>query len=248
MSMSPRGSGFPGRSWLAGLLLLGLGACRTSPPPTPPAVPPAMPDQQPDIPVDARQYRVVPEESLLQILVYRGGPMARLGHNHVIASHHLEGVVHFTEDVARTSFDIRLPVNELAVDEPAMREGAGPDFPRGVPQSARDGTRRNLLSAALLDGSNYPEIRLRSTDVRLGADPLDVGVEIVLKGEARQVRVPVRLESRPGALIARGEFALKQSELGLTPFTVAMGTLVVLDEMRVRFEISARETGLLSTP
>ena len=137
MSMSPRGSGFPGRSWLAGLLLLGLGACRTSPPPTPPAVPPAMPDQQPDIPVDARQYRVVPEESLLQILVYRGGPMARLGHNHVIASHHLEGVVHFTEDVARTSFDIRLPVNELAVDEPAMREGAGPDFPRGVPQSAR---------------------------------------------------------------------------------------------------------------
>jgi polyisoprenoid-binding protein YceI len=187
---------------------------------------------------------VVPEESLLKILVYRGGPMARLGHNHVIASHHLDGTVYLTEDPERTSFDLRIPVNELAVDEPAMREAAGADFPPGVPQSAREGTRRNLLSEALLDGSNYPEIRLRSTDVQPGAYPLDVGVEIVLKDVARAVRVPVSLESRPGALIARGEFALKQSDLGLKPFTVAMGTLVVLDEMKIQFEITARDTAM----
>ena len=34
---------------------------------------------------------------------------------------------------------------------------------------------------------------------------------------------------------------LKQSELGLKPFSVAMGTLVVLDDMRIRFEIFARQ-------
>jgi hypothetical protein len=41
--------------------------------------------------------------------------------------------------------------------------------------------------------------------------------------------------------VASGEFALRQSEFGLKPFSVAMGSLVVLDEMRIRFEVTARE-------
>jgi polyisoprenoid-binding protein YceI len=182
----------------------------------------------------------MPQESLLQILVYRGGAMARLGHNHVIASHHLEGQVHLTEDLTASRFEVRLPVNELTVDEPAMREAAGADFPPGVPQSARDGTRKNLLSDALLDGARYPTLRLRATDVVQAGEGFDVGVEISIRDQVRNVRVPVRLELGDGALMARGEFTLKQSDLGLKPFSVAMGTLVVLDEMRIRFEISAR--------
>jgi polyisoprenoid-binding protein YceI len=184
---------------------------------------------------------VVGEESLLQILVYRGGAMARLGHNHVIASHHLEGTVFVTDDVTQTRFDIAIPVNELTIDEPAMREEAGADFPPGVPQSARDGTRKNLLSEALLDGEKHPEIRLRATDVVAAGESFDVGVAITFKGQVHNVRVPVTFERKSGALMARGEFLLKQSALGLKPFSVAMGTLVVLDEMRIRFEVSARE-------
>jgi polyisoprenoid-binding protein YceI len=109
-----------------------------------------------------------------------------------------------------------------------------------VPQSARDGTRKNLLSEALLDGEKYPTIRLRTTDVAAAAEGYDVGVEITIKDQVRSVRVPVVLENREGALVARGEFPLKQSELGFKPFSVAMGSLVVLDEVRIRFEVVAR--------
>jgi polyisoprenoid-binding protein YceI len=196
--------------------------------------------EQPAVPAGSHEYKVMPGESLLQILVYRGGPMARLGHNHVIASHHLEGEVHLTDDPVATRFEVRIPVNELTVDEPALREAAGGDFPPNVPQTARDGTRRNLLSEALLDGADYPVIRLRATDVAVAGDGFDAGVEISLKDQVRNVRVPVQLERRDGALIARGEFALEQSDLGLKPFSVAMGTLIVLDEMKIRFEITAR--------
>jgi polyisoprenoid-binding protein YceI len=183
----------------------------------------------------------VGEESLLQILVYRGGAMSRLGHNHVIASHRLSGIVLVADDVTQTRFDIGIPVNELTIDEPAMRELAGADFPPGVPQSARDGTRKNMLSEALLDGEKYPEIRLRATEVVAAGEVLDVGVEIKIKDQVRNVRVPVTLDRKDGALTARGEFPLKQSELGFKPFSVAMGTLVVLDEMRIHFEVVARE-------
>jgi polyisoprenoid-binding protein YceI len=191
-------------------------------------------------PGNAREYRVVAEESMLQILVYRGGPMARLGHNHVIASHQLQGAVFLGEDRSQSRFDIRIPVNELTVDEPAMREAAGADFPPGVPQTARDGTRKNLLSEALLDGASHPQIRLRATDVKEGPDAWDVGVEITFRDRVYPVRVPVRVEQREDAIVSRGEFTLNQSELGLKPFSIAMGTLVVMDEMRIRFEIVAR--------
>jgi polyisoprenoid-binding protein YceI len=205
----------------------------------PPAPPPAA--QISAIPPGAKAYSVVPEESLLQILVYRGGAMARLGHNHVIASHRLTGAVYVLDDPTQMRFDVSFPVNELTVDEPAMREMAGSDFPPNVPQTARDGTRTNLLSEALLDGANYPEIRLRATEVVAAGESYDVGVEIRIKDQVRIVRVPVTLERKEGALKASGEFPLKQSELGFKPFSVAMGTLVVIDEMRVHFEVSARE-------
>jgi polyisoprenoid-binding protein YceI len=228
------------RGLIAGLVLLGLSACQTSPPGAPPAEP--APTQRPEAAADARVFKVVADESLLRILVYRGGPMARLGHNHVIASRRLEGEVRLGADMTGARFEIGVPVNELTVDEPAMRENSGADFPPGVPQSARDGTRKNLLSAALLDGANHPLILLRATDVVPGVDGgFDVGMEITLKGQAHRVRVPMRVTRTAGALTAKGEFTLKQSALGLKPFSVAMGTLVVLDEMKILVELTARE-------
>jgi polyisoprenoid-binding protein YceI len=166
--------------------------------------------------------------------------MARLGHNHVIASHQLTGSVYLTDDASQTRFDIGFPVSELTVDEPALREQAGPDFPPGVPQSAREGTHTNLLSEALLDGARYPTIRLRATDVIEAANGYDMGVEISIKDQVRTVRVPVTVERKEGVIVANGEFPIRQSELGLKPFSIAMGALVVLDDMTVRFSVMAR--------
>ena len=189
--------GFPLRVVVAGLVLLGLAACQTSPPA---AETSAQPHRARGAAGASRRARTntrsVAEESLLQILVYRGGAMARLGHNHVIASHHLSGSVFVTDDPLQTRFDISVPVNELTIDEPAMRERPAPDFPPGVPQSARDGTRKNLLSEALLDGAKYPAIRLRATDVVAAGEGFDVGVEITIKDQVRNVRVPVHARTQ----------------------------------------------------
>jgi polyisoprenoid-binding protein YceI len=217
---------FPLRVAVAGFVLWGLSACQTRPPageiPPPPA-----PVVGPTIPAaGSHRYTVTPEESLLTIFVYRGGAMARLGHNHVIASHRLDGVVFVADERTQTRFDVRIPVNELTVDEPAMREQAGADFPPGVPQTARDGTLKNMLSEALLDGAKYPDIRLRAIDVVAAGELYDVGIEITLKDQVRNVRVPVKIALADRTLTASGDFALKQSDLGLKPFSIGMGALV----------------------
>jgi hypothetical protein len=237
MSMSNTVGRFPG---LALALLWGLAGCETIPRKGEPAPESSPPAHEFRIPAGARALAVVPAESLLQVFVYRGGAMAKLGHNHVVASHALAGTVYLTDDPLRTRFDIMIPVNELAIDEPALRERAGPDFPPNVPQGARDGTRKNLMSASLLDAANYPTIRLRALEVLAAGEGFDTLVEVTLKGQAHLVRAPVSLSREGSTLRARGEFGLKQSQLGLTPFAVAMGTLVVLDDMKVKFEVVAR--------
>ena len=92
----------------------------------------------------------------------------------------------------------------------------------------------------MLDGASHPSIRLRATGLRAVADGYEAGVEVTLKGATHVLRVPVSVRRDNGALTASGEFPLKQSELGLKPFSVAMGTLLVLDDMRVRFTLVAR--------
>jgi hypothetical protein len=230
-----------GSRWLLVCLVSwGLASCQTSPPPQVPRHETA-PVPAAGVPAGAREYPVVPAESLLQIFVLRGGAMARLGHNHVIASHHLSGPVYVTDDPFGTRFDISFPVAELTVDEPGLRAVAGPDYSATVPDNAREGTRRNLLSEPLLDAEHFPSVRLRATDVRAAGEIYDVGVEVTLKGSTYALRVPVTVKRQDGAILASGEFPLKQTQLGLKPFTAAMGALVVLDDMRVRFDVVARQ-------
>lgn len=238
--MSTLQSAWGSRWVLVCLVSWGLGACQTRPPQPAPPRETAPRSALGAIPAGAREYQVVAADSLLQIMVFRGGAAARLGHNHVIASHHLSGPVYVTDDPFGTRFDISFPVNELTVDEPELRAAAGPDFPPGVPENARAGTRGNLLSAALLDGAQYPVVRLRATDVRAAGEVYDVGVEVTLKGSTYALRVPTTVKRQDGAIVASGEFPLKQTQLGLKPFTAALGALLVLDDMRVRFAMTAR--------
>jgi polyisoprenoid-binding protein YceI len=229
-----------GSRWLLVCLVsLGLASCQTSPPPQVPRHE-STPAPAVGVPSGARQHQVVAAESLLQIFVFRGGAMARLGHNHIIASHQLTGAVYVTDDPFGTRFDISVPVAELTVDEPALRAVAGPEYSAAVPDNAREGTRKNLLSEPLLDAEHFPTMRLRATDVRATGETYDVGVEVTLKGSTYALRVPVTVKRQDGAILASGEFPLKQTQLGLKPFTAAMGALVVLDDMRVRFDVTAR--------
>jgi len=55
--------------------------------------------------------------------------------------------------------------------------------------------------------------------------------------------VPLCYRLGDGVLTATGEFPLRQSELGLTPFSAMLGALQVQDEMRIRLRVVARAAG-----
>jgi polyisoprenoid-binding protein YceI len=219
-----------------------LAGCPTRPPP-PPAEVHGAPPAQPAAHV-GKPYDVAPAESLLTVLVYRAGALAAAGHNHVIASHTLAGTIYVPEDVRAASFEVRVAVDALTVDEPGLRaEQGGGDFPPDVSESAREGTRHNMLGPALLDAADYPEIVLRSLE--LAPDPggalgsVSAHIDTEVRGQHRTIDAPVRYALAGDTLTVTGAAPLRQSELGLTPFTALMGALAVQDEMRVSVRIVA---------
>ena len=265
---------------LPALSLAMLSGC-PSPPRAPPPLPPAAPGAAPPAvaPVPAPHvgtpYQILPQSSLLTVLVYRGGTLASAGHNHVIASHDLSGAVYIPSAVMQSSFEVHVPVGTLTVDEAELRaQQPAAEFPPDVSESAKQGTRRNMLGEALLDAQRNPEIVLQSLQLEpagagvpekscvlltAGCPPVtasmiswggpsaaaDSGavlahVQSSVRGQLRTFTVPVRyrLEGK-GALEISGEFPLRQSELGLTPFSAMLGALQVQDEMRVNFHIVA---------
>src|SRR5579872_2057597 len=89
---------------LAALCLAGaLSACPTRPPAPPAAVrsPAVLPPSAPRI---GRPYDIVAQQSLLTVLVYRGGALASAGHNHVIATHTLNGTVYVPSEPLASTF------------------------------------------------------------------------------------------------------------------------------------------------
>ena len=228
---------------VAALLVAGLLAgCASRPPREPAPTAPASTPAPADITAarQGRALKVIPEESLLTVLVFRGGPLGKAGHNHVIASHEMSGFAWVPEDISLASFEVHVPVGSFTIDEPALRAQEGPDFSADVPDSAREGTKKNMLSEPMLDGQRFPEMVLRSTHLEPVAGGVVAQVDVTVRGQARPVTVPLRYEMKGDALLVKGELSLKQTDLGLTPFSLLGGALRVEDEMRVKVSLVAR--------
>jgi hypothetical protein len=184
-------------------------------------------------------FRIDTERSRLRVLVYRSGPLARLGHDHVMLAHGLAGWIARPEKPIEASFYLQIPVDGFVVDDPQARAEAGPDFAEPVDDDAKAGTRHNMLSAAVLDAALHPLIEIRGNDFA-GAEPdLRATVHVRLAGHDSTEVVTFRLRRSPGGLTASAEFPLRQTDLGLTPFSVMMGALRVEDQMLVTLSLVA---------
>ncbi|PKB21053.1 YceI family protein [Janthinobacterium sp. 64] len=218
-----------------------LAACTPLPPAPAPAFTPATPAatsapawQRPGV----QLLYIAPEESLLTITVRRGGALARLGHDHVIASRTLQGVV--APAPGRAQFQFRL--DQMSVDEEGLRQAAG--LTTTPSADAIAGTRHNML-VRVLDAERYPWVSIAA---RRTGDKEVLEADITLHGVTRTVQLPVRIEQAADghSIQASGSLLLKQSDFGIVPFAILGGAIAVQDQMELAFRITARQE--LSAP
>lgn len=224
----------PARSLLSSALLMLAVSCGVAPRQGPSGGT-GMPTPRPGAPV----MRIVPELSQIRVKVYRDGPLAGLGHNHVI-SWRAGGWVSPAPALARAAFDIEVPLEQAEVDDPAQRAEEGAEFTATVPAEARAGTRRNLLGEHVLDVAHHARMSIRSIAIDESGTLPVARVRIFVAGQETSRSVPFALERSPEGVHAWGELKLKQSELGLAPFSILLGALRVRDGIEVKFDLFAR--------
>jgi len=223
-------------SALALILGLTLTGCQTLRPTLAPDTTRPAEAALPDWP-EGRVFTVDPQASELRIVVQSAGRLARFGHPHVLGGPALSGQVVLAEDWRASGFELSIRVEDLTLDQPEWRIAEG--FPPELPEGAIEATRENLLSAAVLDAAHHPRIGIRSLGLIGPEFQPDLAVRISLRGESRDLSVPISLDINGDTLTATGRFAFLQSDFGIQPFSALGGALAVGDELLVRFRIVA---------
>ena len=220
----------------AAVLVLSVAAC-AAPRPRPPV---------PQVPAAAGltslpapgEYKIDSGNSELRLLVYRAGPLSNLGHNHVMVNRELTGIVQIGDSISASSFSVRVPVDGFVVDDRLAREEEGGDFPGDIPQEAKAGTRRNMLSAAVLNAAAFPDITVKSMALSGTLDALSADLEISAAGHSSRISAPLNLQGDAQHVTAVGSLELRQTALGLTPYSLMGGALQVQDAMQLKFKIT----------
>jgi hypothetical protein len=218
---------------LIGAALLAAGCAQVPPAPPPEAKPAGAPELQEAYYRDAaarsaKVYRIEPGVSLVVARVYRGGRLAKLGHDHVVSSREPRGFV----DADNGRCDLYVAVESLAVDDPAQRAAAG--FESTPSESDVAGTRSNMLEK-VLEAERFPFVVLRVRAVEQGV----LQAELSVHGVTRPLRIPAKVDSGAERVEVSGSFAINQSDFGIEPFSVLGGALAVQDRVDLSFAIRA---------
>jgi YceI-like domain len=230
---------------LAAALALGLAGC--APPPRAPSpelaavsqgAPPDFPRRDYEEAAARGQpvYRVDPAASLVAITVLRAGSLARLGHDHVVASHEVQGLV--APQAGRA--DLFLPLAGLTVDEAPLRAEAGMDTTPSESDIA--GTRANMRDK-VLEVERFPFAQVQVREVRRTAMGVTLVASITLHGVTRPVEIPAVIDMRPDTMTVAGTFDIRQSDFGMVPFAILNGAIRVEDRLGLRLRIEAHRIG-----
>ena len=201
-------------------------------------------------PPGATRYALEPESSRIWLQLHADGPLARLGHTHVIVAQQLRGAIWLHPQLEHSALRLEIPVDALLVDDPRERTAAGAEFSEPIDAEARAGTREHMLGASQLDAAHYPSFTLRSLQVRPvdaaantgagAARAVVIEFQVMLRDHTAQLSVPVQWQLQGEQLRASGAVEFRQSDLGIEPYSALLGALRVADGIAARFEIVAR--------
>lgn len=177
-------------------------------------------------PVDSIVYRVTPE-SRFEVLTGKAGLLSFAGHEHLIRARSFNGtVVFFPEAPARSRVDIRVLAESLEVLTP--------------PDTAEIRKVTRTMRTEVLRVTEHPEIRLRSTDVRVTPQGVELLAALTLVGATRSVPVTLSLQRSADTLRVAGRFSVKQTEFGIRPYAGGPGGSVkVADRLDFTVDVTA---------
>lgn len=188
---------------------------------------------------DAQVYTLDAAESEVYFRIYRAGALARLGHSHVISIVQFDGSVTIGSDPADSVWELSFPVDGLVIDDPELRARHGEEFESVPSEEDKEGTKGNMLSDRVLDGVNFPEIRLEGSGFTGPLDAASLPVSIHLLGRTVEQTFPASISISDDSVTVTGEHRLTHADLGMEPFSLLGGAMAVGDEFDFTYRLQA---------
>ncbi|MEQ8205556.1 MAG: YceI family protein [Woeseia sp.] len=182
-------------------------------------------------------YGIDSARSWVRVLVYRGGLLSKLGHNHVVTHRNIQGCLRMETPIYGSQLVAELDVSEFLIDGKDERDAAGSEFPGSVPPQDIAATRGNMLGPALLDAEQHPRIRLTAASLTGTFPQLQMAATAHVQARQVPITVPLTLQLQDNRVIASGSIPIDHKQLGLRPFTAALGTLRVRNVMQLQFNV-----------
>ncbi len=159
-------------------------------------------------------------KSSLKIRVFKSGAFSAFAHDHEIQAPLEEGKIE--EGSSHASVQLRVDSRKMRVLDPEISAGKRAEI------------QHTMQGATVLDVEKFPEISYQSTTVTSrGENHWEVRGDLTLHGQKQAVAVQVSLQDGH----YRGSAALKQTAFGITPVSIAGGTVKVKDEVKIEFDI-----------
>ena len=171
--------------------------------------------------------------SRITVRVFAAGLLSAFGHSPTLTFRDLAGEARFDPahpDKARLRVRVRADSLEVV-------EGVNDRDRAEIERRARE---------EVLKTERYPEIIFESRKIAVekifeGHYVARIIGELTLCGGARPCEIQARVLASEDLLRASGEFSLRQSDFGLEPPVALGGAIKVKDEVRISFEVVARQ-------
>lgn len=165
-----------------------------------------------------------------QLLVKTGvtGRAVRMGHRLTIAMNSWRGVVNWTDDEP-SSVDLDVDVDSLAV-----LRGEGGLTPLSGPEKAL--ARSSALKS--LGAGRFRTISFRADDVQATSDGYRLTGTLEIHGVTKPHVVELRVDELDDSWRMTCEAQVRQSEFGIKPNSMFMGSMKVVDDVTVAFAAS----------
>ncbi len=167
------------------------------------------------------------DESNGELIIRTGvaGRAARMGHRLTIA---------MTRWHATVSWDGSEPVTaELVVETESLEVLRGEGGVKALSGAEKTLVRSNALKS--LDASRFPEIRFAAQQIEKNDDGYRLTGNLQIRGNSRDCVIDLRTEDLGDSWRMSTDSTVRQSDYGIKPYSLLMGSLQVADEVSVSF-------------
>ncbi|MDD9890216.1 MAG: YceI family protein [Gammaproteobacteria bacterium] len=194
---------------------------------------------------ESASYSIDSESSILRVFVGRAGPMARMGHNHVVHTTDLIGQVNLAANAEDSTATFAFPVSSFVVDDQGERDRAASEMREGFDtqpgRRAIEGTRENMLSEGVLNGTAFTTIAARISTLSVADDEWSFAIALDIVGSTVNLELPARVDVNGSTVTVDASFSLNHEDLGLSVFTALGGALSVAEQLDFELHIEATE-------